>query len=172
MAIQRVFISHAKQDNQWCRLFASTLQSAGFTVWFDEGGPALGASWVAAQEQAVSQCDIVILILTPDALASPWVQHEHAIASSAHRSIGPVIIEATILPDNLQALQPMYCIDQHPVPVAQMLAEKFTTPPQVNYPIEQRSDYPASSLEPSNVRSIHQHHSSQASTISPIERGQ
>lgn len=31
-----IFVSHAHEDNVWCRTFVETLRQAGANVWYDE----------------------------------------------------------------------------------------------------------------------------------------
>ena len=38
-----IFVSHAHQDNAWCRPFVEALKSLGLDVWYDEKGLQGGA---------------------------------------------------------------------------------------------------------------------------------
>src|SRR5262245_59934340 len=76
MATVRWFISHSHSDNAWCREFVAVLQAAGWDVWYDEAGISAGDEWVAAIQRELQSREIFLLILTPSAWASPWVQRE------------------------------------------------------------------------------------------------
>lgn len=77
---------------------------------------------------------MVMLVLSPDALSSSWVQHEYQIASEAQRQIGPIIVRETALPGFLQTLSPINAIGQNPIPVAQMVAERLGVAPSQAVP--------------------------------------
>ena len=82
MAATRLFVSHSSQDNDWCRPFVAALTSAdpSLDVWYDEHGLSGGSAWVQTLQQELQARDVVVLVLTPDSLASQWVQQEMQLA--------------------------------------------------------------------------------------------
>ena len=76
MAQMRIFVSHSHQDNEWCRPFVAALKAIGYDVWYDEAGLQGGAAWVASIQHEVESRDVFLLILTPEAWESKWVQDE------------------------------------------------------------------------------------------------
>ncbi len=91
MPAPRIFVSHSHQDNQWCWCFVQTLQQAGYDIWYDEVGLGGGAQWVATIEHELQSREIFIVILSPDAMASQWVQKEIQLAQVTGRQIVPVL---------------------------------------------------------------------------------
>ncbi len=91
MPMPRIFVSHRQHHNDWCRPFVTTLQSAGWDAWYDEKGLQAGAAWVKVIQTELQTREIFLLILTPDAWASEWVQDEVQLALATRRLI--VIVE-------------------------------------------------------------------------------
>ncbi|HUY76667.1 MAG TPA: SUMF1/EgtB/PvdO family nonheme iron enzyme [Ktedonobacterales bacterium] len=90
-----IFVSHSHKDNEWCREFIATLTAAGWSVWYDEQGLHGGAAWLTVIEKELSARPIVMLIITPDALASEWVQRELQLAMLERKQILPVLHKDT-----------------------------------------------------------------------------
>lgn len=95
MPATRLFVSHSTQDNAWCRELVAALKAAGYDVWYDEQGLSGGAVWVETLQHEVQTRDVFVIVLTPEAWASPWVQEEVRLALSTQRTILPVMLKAT-----------------------------------------------------------------------------
>src|SRR5215469_9422426 len=101
-AAKRVFVSHSHADNTFSRKLVKSLTDAGLKVWYDE--ESLGAGHLAEIiERELGQADTYIIVLSPAALASPWVQDERQAAWDLRREgklryFIPVVIEDCELP--------------------------------------------------------------------------
>ncbi len=95
MPATRLFVSHSSQDNGWCRELVTALKGAGYDVWYDEQGLTGGAVWVETLQRELQTRDVFVIVLTPEAWASPWVQEEVRLALSTQRTILPVMLKAT-----------------------------------------------------------------------------
>lgn len=91
----RIFLSHSTQDNEWCRPLVATLKANGFDVWYDEQGLTGGSAWVETLQGEVQARDVFIVILSPEAWSSPWVQEEVQLAIATRRMILPVLHKPT-----------------------------------------------------------------------------
>ncbi len=95
-----VFLSHAKEDKEWVKEFAATLEDAGVHVWFDrEIEP--GQEWERAIEEALRDSSTLVLILTSHNLKSRWMFFEVGAAIADHKKIIPILaqdIEMSQLP--------------------------------------------------------------------------
>jgi TIR domain len=69
-----VFISHASSDGEIAVRCAEDLRERGADVWLDatHAGP---GNFVARINQALRR-DVLVLVLSPAAIHSPWVQQE------------------------------------------------------------------------------------------------
>jgi virginiamycin B lyase len=75
MAGANVFVSHSHQDGAFTHRLVADLQQAGATVWVDVAGVGAG-DFQKRINDALSACDWVVIVLTPDALTSTWVEQE------------------------------------------------------------------------------------------------
>lgn len=71
-----LFISHSSLDKPIIVRLAFELERAGFSVWLDEWRIRAGDCIVSAVERALTDCRFVILTLSPQAVASGWVDRE------------------------------------------------------------------------------------------------
>lgn len=90
----KVFISHTQKDMALARKVASGLKASGFDV-FDDTKILPGQNWAEEIAQALRECEAMVVLLTPDALASQWVEAEISYGlgqpSYGHRLI-PVFV--------------------------------------------------------------------------------
>jgi len=82
----KLFISHSSQDLAWCQQFVAALRAAGHTCFFDHDSIPGSAEWVATIEKGVQECDIFVLVLSPAAWSSPWVQDERQLAQAKRKT--------------------------------------------------------------------------------------
>jgi hypothetical protein len=99
----KVFLSYASSDKSAARDIADALRKSGVSAWFDEWDLASGDSFKERIESAVVSSDYVLLLLSPAAVDSNWVQSEVNFALSRElkdRAIRlvPVLIEDCEIP--------------------------------------------------------------------------
>ncbi|HEY1391421.1 MAG TPA: toll/interleukin-1 receptor domain-containing protein [Ktedonobacterales bacterium] len=98
MSQMRVFVSHSHEDTAFCHALVQALRGAGADVWYDEhnmGSGRLGPTI----EREVRERPVFVVILSPAALHSPWVEDETGWAygllrKEANRLILPVTAAA------------------------------------------------------------------------------
>src|SRR5690348_13285373 len=71
-----VFLSYARQDLAFVRRLAADLAAAGVALWRDEININPGETWYDAVPRALTNCHCLLVILSPDSVASPNVQAE------------------------------------------------------------------------------------------------
>jgi formylglycine-generating enzyme required for sulfatase activity len=75
MSAPRVFVSHSHKDDTFTQRLVQDLGAAGADVWVDVAG--VGADDFQKRiNQALQSCEWFVLVLTPAAIASPWVELE------------------------------------------------------------------------------------------------
>lgn len=87
-----VFISYSHKDTEYAHGLADNLQSIGFDVWIDERLD-YGSQWPYELQMRLDSCDAFILIMTPRAYASEWVQNELQRAKRKLKPIFPLLLE-------------------------------------------------------------------------------
>mgnify|MGYP000521769832 CR=1 FL=1 len=90
----QVFISYSRQDLAFVEQLASDLKAAGFDVWYDMSGISGGAAWKVAIEQALRNSQFVVVVLSPESVASEWVDREFLFASQLNLKIIPLMYRA------------------------------------------------------------------------------
>ena len=95
MPSPRLFVSHSHNDTTWCNEFVTALKNLGFDVWYDRDGLFVGSQWVKRLEQEIQGREVFIIVLTPDAWASQWVQSELSLALGQHKHIIGVMCKTT-----------------------------------------------------------------------------
>lgn len=73
---RQVFISHAHQDADFAHRLAADLRHEQLEVWIAPDSIVLGERWVDAINRALRESGIFLLVSTPSAVDSEWVQDE------------------------------------------------------------------------------------------------
>jgi hypothetical protein len=100
----RVFVSYSSRDRLDALRLKEIVESGGHDVWMDLFDIRPAARLAAELEQGVVTADVLCLLLSPTAVASPWVREElrHALAAEAKGlRVMPVILRPAPIPDEL-----------------------------------------------------------------------
>lgn len=100
--LRRVFLSHAHEDSAWCNVFVGALRQAGTDVWYDEHNLGYGRL-MDEIERELRQRHVFLVVLSPGAIASPWVRREVFAAITLHdaepdRIVLPVVAQPCEVP--------------------------------------------------------------------------
>ncbi len=87
----RVFISYSRVDEGFARRLATDLDRLGAEVWIDVDDIPPGANWSTAIQQGLDTCDALVLIISPDSLASKNVEDEWQYVRDESKAILPVL---------------------------------------------------------------------------------
>jgi hypothetical protein len=100
----RVFISYASEDRKVAKVVAESLRDAGYDVYPD-------THWPKNVEAAVKRADAFVVLLSPEAVGSPFVSQEIKLALGAERledHVIPVVLEpSTQVPWILRTMRPI-----------------------------------------------------------------
>lgn len=88
----QVFISHCTNDDHFVDQLVNALQPHGVKTWVDHHDMRLGTRWVKTLETELAESDIMLLILSPSALASPYVEAEWHVFFDLKKPIYPILI--------------------------------------------------------------------------------
>lgn len=75
--VTSIFISYARADSPFVDRLKADLHRQGFAPWLDRRGLAGGQQWRRELQEAVERCQVLLVVLSPDAVASPYVQIEY-----------------------------------------------------------------------------------------------
>jgi TIR domain/NB-ARC domain/Tetratricopeptide repeat len=90
------FVSYAHEDFAYVRRLVVWLQERGASVWFDEEIPT-GHRWESVLKDRVACCAGVVLVMSPHAAASSWVDREVELARSLGKPIMPVLLSGEVI---------------------------------------------------------------------------
>ena len=98
-----LFISHSSRNNEAAIKVCDWLRDGGWTQVFLDLDPARGLApghqWQQELKQAGERCSAVIVLISPDWVASRWCQTEFLVADQLGKKIFPVIIAPTPVAD-------------------------------------------------------------------------
>ena len=102
-----VFVSHNAKDKPRVRRLAERLKQAGLRVWFDEWTVRSGDIIALKVDEGLEQSRVLLLCISPNALASGWVDLERSTAihrdpSNEGRRFIPLLLADCDLPDTLR----------------------------------------------------------------------
>jgi hypothetical protein len=89
---EKIFISYAHAD--WPNFvsgLAKQLSNNGFGVWVDQHLLVGGSDWVDSIAQALEECKVLILVMTPESLASRYVKMEYRYFFNYDKPIIPLL---------------------------------------------------------------------------------
>jgi hypothetical protein len=99
-----VFLSHNSLDETWVLKLKASLLRYRVSVWLDKDEIRPGDLFAEALKQAMGNCRAVVLVVSPEALASGWARQEYYRALSlaedkrVHLQLIPAILRDVALP--------------------------------------------------------------------------
>lgn len=90
--MSHIFISYSKQDIEFVRYLRALLENEGFAVWMDEARLTPSARWWKDIEKNIDSCSAFVVVMSPDAYESDWVEREILRAESKKKPLYPVLL--------------------------------------------------------------------------------
>lgn len=87
----RIFISYSRTDEEFARRLATDLDPLGVDLWIDVDDIPAGMKWSTAIQQGLDTCDMMIVIISPDSMASRNVEDEWQAFLDDGKPIIPVL---------------------------------------------------------------------------------
>jgi TIR domain len=104
-APHEAFLSHSHVDAPFCQRLALELRNLGIAVWLDEDSMTLNDTIPGTVSTQIAHCRVFIVVLSPAAVRSKWVELETATAIALHKEIVVALAEPLEkLPDALTLL--------------------------------------------------------------------
>ncbi len=121
----RIFISYSRKDDVFARKLATSLSDLGADIWIDVKNIPAGMKWQNAIDQGLRLCEAMIVIITPDSMASNNVEDEWQFFRSEKKLIIPILLKPTSqIPYQLLSLQRIdFHAQLYNVALAKLVAE-------------------------------------------------
>jgi hypothetical protein len=100
-----IFLSYSRTNRGFALELAKELKASGFLIWFDQLDIPTGARWDDEIEKALTDCEIFMVILTPQSIASHNVKDEIGYAIDSNKRILPILLEQANVPFRLRRFQ-------------------------------------------------------------------
>jgi hypothetical protein len=122
--MSKIFISYARSDSAEAERFVEALRAANVTGWMDQADITAGDSVSSAVRSALKGSSAVIVLLSPSALHSKWVQFEIGAAEALGKKILPIIVSGDLLEEQFpEILKELKWIDARHKPHADVIHE-------------------------------------------------
>jgi formylglycine-generating enzyme required for sulfatase activity len=92
-----VFISYAREDQTYARELADGLHKRGLETWMDDRID-FGDRWWQTIVQAIHASAAFVVVMTPDAEQSEWVEREILLAQRERKPIFPLLLRGQGIP--------------------------------------------------------------------------
>lgn len=93
ISFPHLFVSYSRVDIKQMIEVRSLLQYEGFKTWTDELLEPGTPEWQKAIESAIQECGGLIVLMTPNAKTSSWVNHEIDCALNFGKSVYPALVD-------------------------------------------------------------------------------
>ena len=101
----KYFFSYARRDSEFVLKLAKELREAGAILWLDQLDILGGQRWDRAIEEALEACQGVIVVLSPESLASNNVMDEVSYALDQGKLVVPILLRSGTIPFRLRRVQ-------------------------------------------------------------------
>lgn len=91
-----IFISYSRRDTERMGQVRDTLRGSGLEVWTDEGIEPGTESWKGSISSAITGCKALVVLFSPDATQSTWVNRELDFAELHHKKIYPLLVRGEL----------------------------------------------------------------------------
>lgn len=100
-----IFVSYSRKNEPFARKLARALSDSGVDVWLDVEDIPAGMKWSSAIQQGLDTANLLIVVITPDSMASTNVEDEWQYYLDNKKTVIPVLLEPTKIHFQLARIQ-------------------------------------------------------------------
>src|SRR5258708_30980877 len=101
----RLFISYSRKDSNFARHIANELERVGAEIWIDLDDIQAGVKWSTAIQDGLKSSDLMLIIISPDSMASTNVEDEWQYFLDKKRPLIPLLLRPAEIHFQLSRLQ-------------------------------------------------------------------
>ncbi|MEM9954679.1 MAG: protein kinase [Chloroflexota bacterium] len=94
-----IFVSYASVNKHYVQKLVEEMRSIGLDIWIDGDIPT-GTTWADGIQNALNECDIMLLIVTENSMDSDYVTHEWSYFMGSGKPVYPFVLGGE-LPKNI-----------------------------------------------------------------------
>jgi hypothetical protein len=87
----KIFISYSRKDDYFARCLAADLEACGAEIWIDVDDIPVGAKWSTAVQEGLRHSQVMLLLMSPEAMDSPNVEDEWNYFHDKKKTIIPIL---------------------------------------------------------------------------------
>ena len=96
-----IFFSYSRKDSKFVDGLIEKLQAKGVDIWVDRGQILAGESWRRSIVEAIRECQVFIIVLSPDSVKSENVTKELTLAEQYDKRVLPLVARDVQIPPAL-----------------------------------------------------------------------
>lgn len=97
-----LFISYSRTDSEFVDRLEADLKAHGFFVWVDRRKMEPGQEFMDELQKAIDRCQVLLVVLSPEAVESSYVKTEYRYALSEDKLVMPLYWRTTKVPADLR----------------------------------------------------------------------
>jgi Flp pilus assembly protein TadD len=97
-----IFLCYSRKDSDAVDQLVARLEERGGQVWIDRAGIPGGELWGETIVEAIETCDAVVVVLTPNSVASRHVSKEVRIADDKQKRLIPAMLKKVTIPRSME----------------------------------------------------------------------
>jgi len=92
---KHIFISYSRSDQDYARRLAEDLRQRNYGVWIDDRID-YGSRWWRTIDKAIRSCGAFVVVMSPEAGESDWVEKEVMLAQVEKKPIFPLLLRGKL----------------------------------------------------------------------------
>jgi hypothetical protein len=135
------FFSYSRVDSGFALKLAKDLRDAGIDLWIDQLDIKPGSHWDASIENGLNTSSCMLIILSPDSIASNNVMDEVSYGLECGKRIIPILLKECNTPFRLRRLQRIDFTGDYTIGFNQLLET-------LHHPVMDKANNPIGEIEP------------------------
>ena len=103
--MNKAFISYSRKDKTIAVKLHEDLEFRGLQTWLDLQDIPAGSQWSTEIEQAIVECPLFLLLLSPHAVVSEYVEKEYQFALEQQKTLLPILLQPCEIPAVINPIQ-------------------------------------------------------------------
>lgn len=102
----KIFVSYSRHDEAFARKLALWLaKTLNMGVWIDVDDIQPGVKWSAAIQDGLDNCEVMVVIVTPESMESVNVEDEWQYFIDLGKPVVPILVRSAVVPYQLRRIQ-------------------------------------------------------------------